>query len=287
MPFYVFAWITNFFYSLSAITGKLTSKHQIKNPWQLNYLWGLFSCILITPFALWNGVHLPTHWGPLWVFGIASALSGTLWILSMSLLDVSVLTPLYAFRPVFSVILGLLFLNEHLTVTQYILIGVIIIAGLFESADDHFSLRSFFHPTIALAITAVLFSAILGAATKYAMTYEGLWEVTLWGSLLSMVPGIVTIPLFWKDVQRTPVQKYKGLIVSVVISFIGFLSVNKAFAENISITTAILSVPTSMLMAFLFSVFAPKLLEKHSMKIYAIRFSAAAVMVLAALKLTS
>jgi len=287
MPFYIYAWITNFFYSLSAITGKLTIKHQIRNPWQLNYTWGLLTCILIIPFALWSGVRVPTHWGPLWIFGITSAISGTLWFLSMSRLDISVMSPLYAFRPVFSVLLGFVLFNEQLNVTQYALIGVIIFAGLFASVDEHLSLRSFFRPSIALALSAVLFSAILGAATKYAMAYEGFWEVTLWGSLLSMVPGLLTVPLFWKDLKRTPVRRYNGLIVSVVIALIGFFAVNKAFAENISITSAILSVPTSMVIAFLFSVFAPKLLEKHPLKIYAIRFMSAAVMVLAALRLSS
>jgi hypothetical protein len=42
-----------------------------------------------------------------------------------------------------------------------------------------------------------------------------------------------------------------------------------------------------MILAFLFSVFAPKLLEKHTMKVYAVRFAAAAVMIAAALKLSA
>jgi len=44
--------------------------------------------------------------------------------------------------------------------------------------------------------------------------------------------------------------------------------------------------PFSMIFAFMFSVFAPKLLEKHTLKIYVIRFSSVAVMIWAAIQLT-
>jgi drug/metabolite transporter (DMT)-like permease len=287
MPFYVFAWIADCLYGLSSITGKLSSKHQLRNPWQLNFIWGTLSCILILPFAIWYGVRLPVHWGPLLVFGIVSSISGTLYILSLNNLDISVLAPLYSFRPVFSVLLGYVLFHEQLTVTQLALTGVIIVAGLFASMDEHLSLRSFFHKFIVLALVAVFCSAIQGAATKYALEYEGFWEVTLWGSVLSMVPILLTVPLFWKDLRKTPIRKYNVLLTTVVISTLGFFAANKAYAINVGITSVIMSVPTSMLMAFLFSVFAPKILEKHSKKVYLIRFSATAIMVLAALRLSA
>jgi len=71
-----------------------------------------------------------------------SCISSTLFILALSQLDVSVLTPLFSFRTVFAVILGALFLNEVLTTHQYLLVAIIFVFGLFVSVDEKFSLRS-------------------------------------------------------------------------------------------------------------------------------------------------
>ena len=59
-----------------------------------------------------------------------------------------------------------------------------------------------------------------------------------------------------------------------------------ALGVNVGITSLIMSIPFSMIFAFLFSVFAPKLLEKHTKQVYAIRFTAAIVMIIAALQLS-
>ena len=286
MPFYIYAWIANIFYGLSTVVAKLTSKKQITNPWLLNFAWGLLNIPIFLVLAIANGVGWPTHWGPVWLVGLFTMLAGTLYILALYHLDVSVLSPLYAFRSVFSVLLGMLLFAERLNTSQLILIGVIFIAGLFVSVDERLHIKSFFKKSIAVAFGAIICSATLGASVKYAMQFEGYWEVTLWGNLLSVVLSLVTLPLFWRDVPKIPLVNYKGVFASVVVAIIGTLAINKAFAENISITSAIFAVPMSMIFAFIFSLFAPKLLEKHTIKVYAIRFGAAAIMILAALRLT-
>jgi uncharacterized membrane protein len=287
MPFYIFAWISDIFYGLCTVFGKLSSKHQLKNPWLLNYIWGLMILVLTIPFAIWFGARWPTHWWPLIILGIFSMLSGTLWVLALNLLDVSILSPFYSVRPVFTAFLGVLFFHEPLTPIQYVLIAIICVAGLFVAVDERTRGKAFFHLATILALFAVLTSAIFGITTKYAMEFEGFWEVTLWGSIFSMIFLLPTVPLFWKDLKKTKVQDYSVMSVAVGTAFIGFLAANKAFAMNVSLSSAIMSVPSSMILAFLFSIFAPKVLEKHTMRVYLIRFGAAAVMVLAALRLSS
>ena len=71
-----------------------------------------------------------------------------------------------------------------------------------------------------------------------------------------------------------------------VLFIIGWAFEVLALRQNISISMTIISLPVSMLFAILFSVFAPKLLEKHTMKVYAIRLIAAGIMVAAALGLS-
>lgn len=287
MPFYVYAWLTNLFYGIGTITGKLATKHQITNPWLLNFVWALLIALFIIPVSLWNGVGMPTHWGSLWIVSLMSMLAGTLYIWALYKHDVSVLSPLYSLRTAMGVILGVLLFREQLTYTQVLLITVICIAGIFVSLDEHLNIRSFFKKTIALALVAILSSALFAAATKYALQHNGFWEVTLWENILSVVLLVPTIPLFWRELKRMKVKSYGGVVASAFVSVFGAMTANIAYGSNVSITSAILAVPSSMIMAFLFSVFAPKLLEKHTMKVYAIRFAAATIMVVAALKLSS
>ena len=288
MESYIFyAWMTNIFYGLSTVVGKLSSKHHLRNPWQLNFMWGLLLCVLSLPFAFYYRIGLPTHWGPMLLFSLFNALSGILWIFSLNLLDVSILSPLYSLRVVFSLLLGVIFFQEHLTPLQYGLIAILCFAGVFVSIDEHSKLRSFFRGSILIALAAVMSSAIFGATTKYALRYDGFWEVSVWGNILAQIMYVWTIPFFWKDLKKTPLKKYRAMVVAVVAAFIAFLAGNKAFAANVSITSAILSVPMSMIMALVFAMFAPSLLEKHTLKIYVIRFIAAGVMLVAALRLSA
>ncbi len=122
---------------------------------------------------------------------------------------------------------------------------------------------------------------------KKAIAETGYWNTTLWVTALTLVPLIFTIPFFHKDIGKIKTKQLSALILISFLGLIGTLSANKAYAANVGISSTIISLPFSMVMAFLFSVFAPKLLEKHTLKVYVIRFIAAAVMFIAALKLSS
>lgn len=286
MPFYVAAWLTNIFYGFGSIASKLSSKHQLSNPWLFNFVLGVIITLGTIPIAIANGVQWPIHWGALWLAGLFSALAGTLFVLAMYKLDISILSPLYSLRVAFSILLGMIFFGELLTIFQLVLVSIIFIAGLFVSVDEHLSIRSFFRPVIGLAILAVLSSAIYSATLKSAMQVEGYWEVTLWNNVLAVIITFVTVPLFWKDLRKMHMKYYSGVAISGLAYTFGALTANIAYATNIGLSAAILAVPMSMIMAILFSLIKPELLEKHTLKIYAIRLSAAAVMVWAALRLS-
>lgn len=285
MPFYVFAWVAEFFYGLGAIAGKLSSKHQIANPWLFNFVWILLVTILTLPFAFVAGIQWPVHWGPLWLLALFSATSATLYILALYALDVSILGPLYTLRIAISGLLGVIWFDERLSSYQIGLMVLMIMAGLFVSIDESMSIRSFFRKSVVLGLVSVVNSAIYNATVRYAMQFEGYWEVTVWGQVLGQVLLLVTIPFFWKDIRNVRLNQWSGLIGSTVLVTLGFLAANRALAENLSVSSAIMSIPLSMVMVVLFSVFAPKLLEHHTLKVYTIRFSAVGVMVWAALQL--
>jgi hypothetical protein len=98
---------------------------------------------------------------------------------------------------------------------------------------------------------------------------------------------LATAPLFLKELRRVAKNQVMAVSGAAFVSTVGGLASIRAYAENVSISTAIISLPFSMMIAVTLAIFAPNLLEKHSRKVYAIRLSATAVMFLAALKLST
>ena len=286
MPFYVYAWIASICFGTIAIIAKLTSKYAISNAWLFNFLWAFFVLVFTLPIAMVNQIGRITEWQNLLIAGILSGLVYVFYILALYRLEVSVLTPLFNFRTVFSVLFGAYLLNESITVEKFILIGLIIIGGLFVSADEKLKLRSFFQKSIGIALLLMVILSLMGVFVKKAMANNGYWEVTLWINSISLIVLTPTIPFFRKEIHTLSIKQLGIVILIAIMGTLGTLASNRAYAENVGISSAIISLPISMLLAFLLSLFAPKLLEKHTLKIYTIRFTAAVVMIFAALKLS-
>jgi len=53
----------------------------------------------------------------------------------------------------------------------------------------------------------------------------------------------------------------------------------KAYSINVPVSALIISLPFSLVFLFLVSVFKPNFLEKNSRKVYAIRITAAVIMI--------
>lgn len=286
MSYILFAWISSFFYGLETIIGKLTSKYSLKNPWLFNIVWGLFVLVFTTPIAYLNGIHIPSTWGNLFFASLFSALGGIFYVLAVYALDVSVLSPLFNVRTVFSVILGGLFLGEVLTFNQYILITLIVIAAFFVSLDEKLNWKSFFKRSIAIGLLEMMFLSLMSIFIKKTVVDIGYWSTSFWVALIGWAMSLLTFPLFIKDLKNTKIVKYSGTFLISLVSTVGTLASIKATSVNVSISTVIISLPMSMIMVFIISRVKPELLEKHPLKVYIIRFIAAAVMITCALKLS-
>ena len=159
-------------------------------------------------------------------------------------------------------------------------------AGLFIHVDERMSLKTFWTKATLLAFVWILTSVWFNAMIKTASAHNGYWEVSLWSSLITVLFLIPTIPLFIKDMKKTPVQNYSGIALCTMLYTAGLLFSIRALAINVSISMAIISVPLTLILTMLLSFIAPKLLEKHSFKIYLIRLTAATIMFAAALGLS-
>ena len=137
-----------------------------------------------------------------------------------------------------------------------------------------------------IGVLCTLSYTLMGIFIKKAIADNGYWEVTLWMSVLSQVFLTTTIPLFYREIGRLKLKQVASVFAMSLALALGIMTENRAYQHNVVITNIITALPFSMIMAFLFSIFAPKLLEKHTIRVYAILFTAAAVMIMAALKLS-
>lgn len=286
MPFYIYAWIGAVISGLFVITAKLTSKHSIKNPWLFNFLLTAVTLLFTIPPAVYFHATLPNGWSLVVLTGIFATLNTIFYIFSNANLDVSVFMPLYNFRNIFTLLIGFLFFDERFPAFKLFYIGLIIVAGVFTSLDEKFSLKSFFKITIAIGLLTVLLSAINSALTKGVLMNNNLWTTNLWIAIINFILLLPTIPLFSKDIKKLDVEHITPVALMGLFFTISIFATNKAYEGSYSITSLIMVMPFSMIFAFMFSIFAPKLLEKHTLKIYAIRFSSAAIMIWAAMQLT-
>ncbi len=286
MPFYLYAWIACFASASTIIITKLTSKYSIKNPWLFNFLWAFVILSFTIPLSLYNHAGFPSDWLPIIVAGIFGALWNILYIQSMYRIDVSTLSPLFNFRLVFAIILGSVFFQEQLTSYQFILFIVILVGGIFATFDERLSIKSFFKPAIRIGLLAMLSLALNNAAIKFALVHNSIWTANLWMSVVTVLMLLPTFYFFKKEFFKLEVKQFLPIIGMGILQTITNVAGNIAYSANLSITSLIMAVPLSMVIVFLFSIFAPRILEKHPIKVYVIRFSSALFMIWAALQLS-
>ncbi len=285
MSVYFFAWAASIIYGLEFIGEKLISKHSVKNPWLFNFVLQTFIFLGTATIALSMGVKIPIYWQNILWASLFYALSHILYFITLYWFDVSVMSPLFNIRTVMTVLLGTFFLGEILSVEQYILIAIIFIFGIFVNMDEKLNIKSFFSWKITLVLVEMLFLTLVAFFIKKAIGETDYWSATLWIALIAQIWFLFTIPLFKKDIPEVSGRQYSEIGVVSILAMVGILAANAAYAQNISIATAIIALPLSMVIAFMFAQFAPELLEKHTLKVYLIRFVSTAVMILAALNL--
>lgn len=286
MSYTIYAWLAVAIYGFETIIVKLTGKYAIKNPWLFNMLWnGLFAVFMI-PFFFNKEVGIPQLWGNLLITSFLSAICCALYIISIYRIDVSVLSPMYNIRTGFSVLFGFFLLGEVLTPYKLVLIGIIIIMGLLVSFDETFSFKSFFKKDILIALVFMVFLALYGVFLKKTIGDIGYWNATVWIAMLNAVFLLFTYPKFKNDIKTLRKKQYLPVILITITSTIAYLVSNKAYEVNVGITTVIMSIPSSMILAFIMSRIWPTLMEKHPIKVYAVRFIAAAIMFVCAIQLS-
>lgn len=287
MSFYIFAWIASFTYGLEVIFTKLTSKYGISNPWAFNFFWNVVLCLMMLPIALLNGLTFPSTWSNIVLAGFSVSVFSAIYMYCLFKLDVSVASPLFNFRTIFALFFGVLLLHEVIQTWQYPLILILLISGFFVTYSEKFSLKSFFNKNVLTLIFAMAALAIYSVFINRAVSEVGFWNATFWNTTLVPIFLLPTIPLFKNDLKKIRSKQIGALFIISLAGTIGTITSNLAYAKNVGLSSIILSIPFSMLMAIVLAGIWPTLLEKHTKKVYFVRLISAAIMIFCALKLSS
>lgn len=282
----LFAWIASLSYGVYAVTAKLIGKYQLKNSYHFSFAITFFSGIIMATISYLCGGGWPSNWRYIILAAIFLAIGNAIYLRALKVLDVTVFSPLFNIRVAITVILGVVLLGENFSTNSLLLILLIFIAGFFATMDEKFSIHSFFNKNIGLGVFFMFVLSVQSILVNRAIDQTEYWTATLWMGILAIFASLIILyPKIKNDLLQAKPKDYLGTVILAVIGSVGDLAAYKAFSGNVSVSPVVISLPLSMILAFIVSIWKPTLLENHSYKVYIIRFSAASIMIWAALQL--
>jgi drug/metabolite transporter (DMT)-like permease len=285
MSYVAFAWIAVIVYGLETVIIKLSSKYSIKNPWLFNILWNIIFVLFMVPFYASQHISMPKTWESLLVVSTLSAVCSILYIVMIYRLDVSVLSPLYNVKTGLAVFFAWALLGETMTMYQSVLVMIIIVMGFIVSIEEKTTFKSFFRKDIVYAMVFMVVLALYVIFLKKTILDIGFWNTNVWVAGLTLVFLLPTYTKFKKDLKTLTWKQVVPVVLVALTSTIAYVTSNKAYEAHVGITSVIMSFPSSMILAFILAIVWPQLMERHTMKVYAMRFAATAVMFWCAIQL--
>ncbi|QQS18849.1 EamA family transporter [Candidatus Saccharibacteria bacterium] len=280
------AWVAAIVTGVEAIVIKMASKSLVRSPWLFNILWLGFALPAIIVLAVLRGGGMPEAWFPIILTALSSFGFYVFYTLSIYKLDVTTISPLFSIRTVTAVILGLVLLGESISALGIALMIAIVAASPLTSFDEKLKFRAFIRRHTLLAVAAMISLAFMGYYTNRSVAANGYSTTILWQDLLTFVLLLPTIRLVRFEHETFSRKSVFVFVALGLCSFLYTATTTYAYAHALSLSSIIVSLPFSMILAWLLSFRFPELLEKHPPRVYAIRFTGAAVMVSSAIWLS-
>ncbi len=219
------------------------------------------------------------------------------WFYSKALMveEISRITPLFQFIPIFVVFLSVVFLNEILTVQRYFGIAIIVMASILISYRESKSGKS-----ISSAFKFMIpFSLVLSIHTvlnKYLLDYLDYWSVFFW-HIIGSFCGVLLLLTFSKPrkefSETVPIVGKRTFFVTFVgegVYVLGTICwLIAASLGHVSLVSTFAGLQHFFVFIYmlLLSLFMPKILkEEISKKVIALKISAMALMLVGTLLVT-
>ena len=284
----MFALLCPAFWGLNNVFYKFLMTKKFRGYFSMLSFMGLVDVIFAVIVCLVNPVSFIF---PTVLFAMAVGLMPLLafWFYSKALMveEISRITPLFQFIPIFVVLLSVIFLNEILSVQRYFGVAIILIASILISYRNSKSGKSlssalkFMIPfSVVLAVHAIL--------EKFLLSYIDYWSLFFW-NILGAFCGILFLLTFSKlrkeFTEAVPAVGKRTFFVVVVgegVYFLGTICwLIAASMGYVSLVSAFAGLQHFFVFIFvlLSSLFVPKLLkEEISRGVIALKVSAIALM---------
>jgi uncharacterized membrane protein len=272
MSWIIFTLLAGFIWTIVNILDKHIIGHECRDPIVAIVIksYTLFAVFAIASFLSGSDIMIP---GPfIWISLLAGVfLSAGIYFYYSAIrkADLSKVVPVFSTAPLFTLILGALFLGERFELLTYLGIAFIVIGAITISAR-HLRHHLTFDRAALLALGVAAASAIRAVLVKYPAEQVTIWPLLFWIGLGSV---IVATPLLIEHYGHIKIHSKKRflhgvehLIYTDVLDAIGFLCLMIAIGMGpVSLVTAILHTKPLMVfvMATVLSVFWPKFLHER------------------------
>jgi drug/metabolite transporter (DMT)-like permease len=275
----IYAWIAALASGFTPLVIKASSKSLIKSPWLFNILWLAFGIPLVVVLAIFKGGGMPSDWSSIFFLALCSAGFYIFYTVSLYKLDVTTISPLFSLRMVFAALLGFVALGEPASKLSIILIAAVVLASPMAAYNEKLKVRAFFQKYVLLAIIAMASLALMGYFTNVSVAKNGYASTLLWQDFLTLIILLPTLKFAKLEKEKFSVKKLYPFMLLGATGFLYTASATVAYAHNLALSSIIVSLPLSMILAYLLSRRYDQFLESHSQRVYIVRFTGAAIMV--------
>lgn len=289
MPIYLlFSFLAAFLFSLQYLFEKLTAKYAIKTRTGLLF----YVYFAFMPFALlvplFVNITWPSQaWGPIWRSSFCYFVGNFLFFTAIFKTDVSVFAPILQLQTPFVAILAFLFLKERFSVTSYIWVGLMIMGAVSVAYEEKIRFQAFFHRAVLLIVGSTFFYALSDLYAGFALRDINPWNFIFWSTFVNMV-WVLPFILFDAPSLRISFRQFCPMLLVSFFGAAGYTSLLKAYQYNLTLSNAfaLLASPIVLVITVLISRFKPKLLERHTAKVYFIRAIGVALILFGALQIS-
>ena len=276
-------------FACNGLISKYSSKHALRDPVALMIYFLLTNFILALALLPFVSLSVP----PLDVLraligaGLTYLVGFYLFYQAIAKVDATSFAPIFQLQAVVVLVLAYLFLGERFLPINYFWSALVIFGAALVTLDESMSLKSFFKLEIGLLILMQFFHGTTGVLMAYAVKQLPMLEALVW-EFLFMGGATGLILLIKRPELVYPVKKVWPIILAGVLNFIGAIFLLTAFVSNVTLSTviALTQAPIIFVATWVMGRINPKLLERHSKKVYLVRGIGLLVSLFGAIRLT-
>jgi uncharacterized membrane protein len=289
MEWLVFALMCPAFWGLNNVLYKFLMTKKFRGYFPMLSFMGLADAIIVAVVGL---IYPATFMFPYSFFAMAVGLLPLMafWFYSKALMleEISRITPLFQFTPIFVALLSVVFLSEILTAQRYLGVAIIILASLLISYRNSKSGKSI-SAALKFMVPFTFILAVHSILEKFLLAHMDFWSVFFW-NIVGAFCGVLFLMIFsrhrreFTETLHTAGKRgFTVMLLSEGVYFLGSMSwLIAASMSYVSLVSAFASLQHFFVFIYvlLSSLFLPQHLKEDLNKsVIVLKASAIALMI--------